>query len=404
MSFFRYVARDTAGKSVRGEIEAPDERALVNILRAKNLMIISIAERKEGAKKFKLPFMSGQSPLSELVLFSRQMATMVDAGIPLLQALEILWEQTENKEFRKTLGSVRQAVSAGSSLSQALAKQGDVFPEIFVNMIRAGEESGNLDEILDRLAGYMEKTAKLIAKVKSAMIYPSVVIFMALAITTLLLIKVIPVFKDMYADFDATLPKPTMILIQISDFLKSYIGFILVALIGIVITILQMSRTKKGGYMLDGLKLKLPVFGILIRKVSVSKFTRTLATLLRSGVPILKALEITAKTSGNQIVGEAIMKVRSSIREGENIAEPLRQSKVFPPMVVRMIGVGEKTGELEKMLNKIAEFYEEQVDAAVAGLTSIIEPMIIAFLGVVIGGIVICMFLPIFSLAQVVSG
>ena len=283
------------------------------------------------------------------------------------------------------------------------ARQGEVFSELFVNMIKAGEESGSLDDILDRLATYLEKTQRLIAKVKSAMIYPIVVCTMAVGITALILIKVIPVFKDMYADFGAALPAPTTMLINLSDFLIANMGWMSGAIGGSSVVLGKLSKTKRGMLVADSLKLKLPIFGTLLRKVAVSKFTRTLSTLIKSGVPILGALEITSKKAGNKIIENAVMKVRTAIKEGENIAEPLRAAKVFPPMVVRMIAIGEKTGELEKMLNKIADFYEEQVEVAISGLTSILEPLIIAFLGIVIGGIVICMFLPIFSLANIVA-
>lgn len=401
MGHFRYVAKDAAGKSIKGKVEAPDERSLVNLLRSKNLLIISVSEFKPSESK--IPFFGKRRPpLSELVMFSRQLATMIDAGIPVVQSMEILTEQTENVSFKKVLSGVKQSITSGSSLSQALAKQG-VFSDLFINMTKAGEEAGSLDEIMDRLAVYMEKTAKLVGKVRSAMMYPSIVISMAIGITLLLLIKVIPVFKDMYEDFDAKLPTPTLALISLSEFLQKYILYVIIALTAVVIALGQYAKTKNGGRRIDAIKLKLPIFGPMLRKMAVAKFTRTLATLIKSGVPILHALEITAHTAGNRIVEEAVLRVRTSIREGENISEPLRASGVFPPMVVRMVAVGERTGELEKMLNKIADFYEDQVETMVSGLTSIIEPLIIAFLGVVIGGIAICMFLPIFSLANIVS-
>ncbi len=401
MGHYRYVAKDQAGKSIKGKVEAPDERSLVNLLRQKSLLVISIAEFKPSDSKF--PFLGKRRPpLTELVMFARQLATMIDAGIPVVQSIEILTEQTENIAFKRVLTGVKQSISSGSSLSQALAKQG-VFSDLFINMTKAGEEAGSLDEIMDRLAVYLEKTAKLISKVRSAMMYPSIVISMAIGITLLLMIKVIPVFKTMYEDFGAELPMPTQTLISISEFLQKYIIYVLLCGVGVVIGFGQIAKTKKGGRQIDAIKLKLPIFGLMLRKMAVAKFTRTLATLIRSGVPILHALDITAHTAGNKVIEEAVLKVRTSIKEGENISEPLKASGVFPPMVVRMVAVGERTGELEKMLNKIADFYEDQVETMVAGLTSIIEPVIIAFLGVVIGGIVICMFLPIFSLANIVN-
>jgi type IV pilus assembly protein PilC len=406
MTMYQYVAKDPRGRRVKGRLEAPDQRTLGNLLRSNELSVLSITEvkGKGGGGLFGSFLGRKRAPLSELVLFSRQMATMVDAGIPLLQAIEILHEQTENRDFRAVMASVKQNVSSGSSLSQALSKQGEVFSELFINMVKAGEESGSLDEIMERLATYLEKTQRLIAKVKSAMIYPIVVCGMAVGITTLIMIKVIPVFKEMYQDFGAPLPTPTLALIAISDFLVANLGLLSGAMGTTVFLIARFARTRAGTQLFDRLKLRLPIFGPLLKKVAIGKFSRTLSTLVKSGVPILAALEITSKTAGNKVIEEAVLKVRGAIRTGENITEPLKSAKVFPPMVVRMIAIGEKTGELEKMLNKIADFYEEQVELAIAGLTSILEPLIILFLGVVIGGIVICMFLPIFSLAKIVSG
>jgi type IV pilus assembly protein PilC len=332
------------------------------------------------------------------------LATMVDAGIPLVGALDILGNQIENKTFGEIISKMRNDVETGSSLSDALAKHKKVFSSLFVNMVKAGESSGMLDEILDRLAVYMEKTSSLQKKIVSALIYPAVVSAMAVGITLLLLLKVIPVFKEIFSGFGAELPRPTAILIAISDALQQYFPVIFMIVVFLVIVIGRYVRTDKGKLQYDSLLLKMPIFGPLLTKVAISKFTRTLSTLIKSGVPILNSLEIVGKTSGNKAVEVAVETVRNNVREGESIAEPLARSKIFPYMVVRMVAVGEQSGELEKMLSKIADFYDDQVDAAVSGLTSLIEPLIIAFLGIVIGTIVICMFLPIFKLTQVVAG
>ena len=410
MPSYRYQAKDKESNSVNGVIEAPDEKSAIGLLRQKGLTPTSINEEKAkaptGEKKssFFMKFGSPKIKLSELVLFSRQMATMVSSGIPLIQALEIMAEQVEDVRFRAVLNQVKKDVATGVSFYESLAKHPNTFSQLFINMVKAGESSGSLDNILERLASYLEKTDSLIRKVKSAMTYPAVVSLMAFCITLVMILKVVPVFKSIFADFGGKLPLPTQILIMVSDTLGHY--FLIVA--GIIAAIFFMLRrffkTEKGELMLDGFKLNVPVFGIIIRKVAISKFCRTLSTLVKSGVPILAALEIVGKTAGNKIVEGTVEKVRSSIREGENITDPLTKSKIFPPLVTRMISVGEQTGELENMLSKIADFYDDQVDAAVSGITSLIEPLIIAFLGVVIGGIVICMFLPIFQLSTLVGG
>ena len=403
MPMFRYTAKERTGRAVNGVTEATDQKSLVEALRKQELIIISIKEEK---KKEKMQFgskLGGKIKLGELVLFSRQMATMIDSGIPLVQALEILSEQIENKGFRLIILEVKKDVSSGAALHEALAKHPRAFSTLFVNMVKAGESSGALDAIMERLASYLEKTDSLIRKVRSAMIYPIVVSLMAVVITLVMMLKVVPVFKSIFADFGGKLPLPTLILVSISDFLIH--NFILGAVTVVVVftLIVRFLKTDKGTVLFDSFKLKMPIFGIIIRKVAVSKFSRTLSTLVKSGVPILSALEIVGKTANNRIIESAVEKVRNSIREGENITAPLMRAKVFPPLVVRMISVGEQTGELEKMLTKIADFYDDQVDAAVSGITSLIEPLIIAFLGIVIGGIVICMFMPIFQLSTLVG-
>ncbi len=403
MALYKYVAKNANGQTVTGVLDAPDRALLIGKLREKDLVIVSIVEAKEGIKQRGGIFQSRSINIDDMVIFSRQLATMVDAGIPLVGALDILGEQMENKTFSEVILKVRDNVETGSSLSEALSKHPRIFSALFVNMVKAGESSGMLDEILDRVATYLEKTSILQKKIKSALIYPAVITTMAIAITILLLVKVIPVFKDIFAGFGAALPRPTQILIDISDFLRRYFFFGVGLLTIMIFLFIRYINTEKGRLRFDTLTLSMPIFGILLRKVAVSKFTRTLSTLVKSGVPILSSLEIVGKTSGNKLIEMAVISIRSSIREGENIAEPLAKSKVFPPMVVRMVSVGEQTGELEKMLSKIADFYDAEVDAAVTGLTSMIEPLIIAFLGIVIGTIVICMFLPIFKISTIIN-
>ncbi|MBI4975004.1 MAG: type II secretion system F family protein [Candidatus Omnitrophica bacterium] len=403
MANYKYVAKDQDGKSVTGTIEANDRSDVIATLRKKDLIIVSISEAS-SALTFSVSLFRKKIKLDDLVVFSRQLATMVDAGIPLVGALDILGEQIENKAFGTIILKIRNDVETGSSLSDAMAKHKDIFSALFVNMVKAGESSGMLDEILDRVATYMEKTSSLQKKIKAALVYPAVVSVMAIGITLLLLLKVIPVFKDIFSGFGADLPKPTLILIGISDFLQNYFLFTVIAFIILAFLFARYINTENGKLRFDTFLLKMPIFGVLFKKVAISKFTRTLSTLIKSGVPILASLEIVGKTAGNKAVEIAVDNVRTNVREGENIAEPLAKSKIFPPMVVRMVSVGEKSGELEKMLSKIADFYDEQVDAAVTGLTSMIEPLIIAFLGVVIGSIVICMFLPIFKITAIVGG
>ena len=404
MPNFKYVARDDSGKPINGFFEAADYAAAVDMLRKRGLTIVSVNESAAKSKIFAFSFRRKRVKTDDLVVFSRQLATMVDAGIPLVGALDILGSQIENKAFGEIILRIQNDVETGSSFSDAIAKHKRVFSPLFVNMVKAGESSGMLDEILDRLAVYLEKTSNLQKKIGSALIYPAVVSAMAAGITLLLLLKVIPIFKDIFSGFGAELPRPTAILISVSDALQRYFPVVFMVVVFLVIVIARYVNTDKGRLKYDSLLLKLPVFGTLLTKVAISKFTRTFSTLIKSGVPILNSLEIVGKTSGNKAVEKALDIVRTNVCEGEGIAEPLAKSKIFPPMVVRMVSVGEQSGELEKMLSKIADFYDAQVDASVSGLTSLIEPLIIALLGIVIGTIVICMFLPIFKMTSVVSG
>lgn len=402
MPVYQYVARNAEGHTVNGRLEAADKVQLVQLLGAKQLTPVTMDEAVKKERVGGL-FSSTRVPLSEIVIFARQLATMIDAGIPILQALEIAAEQTEHRGFKRILTDIAKRVASGSSIYKALSQHTRIFSEFFVHVVKAGEESGNLDEILDRIASYLEKTEKLIRKVKSALVYPAVVMTMAVAVTVLMLVKVIPVFVDIYAGSGAALPLPTQILISLSNWLRAYFVWIIIAVVMGIFGLIQFSRTENGGMIVDRFKLRMPIFGPLIRKAAVSKFTRTLGTLLKSGVPILRAIDIVAKTAGNRVLEKAIVNSGKYVREGRKLSEPFQESKVFPPMVIRMMAVGEASGEMEKMLEKIADFYDDQVDAAVSGLTSMIEPLIIAFLGIVIGGIVIAMFLPMFQMVNMIQ-
>jgi type IV pilus assembly protein PilC len=404
MSSYKYVAKDAKGNSLSGTLEAANRQEALKLLHGQDLLIISLDEAKAQPAGTR-DFFKKPVKLDDLVVFSQQLATMVDAGITLVSSLDILGQQIENSTFKKIVLDIRNKVEAGSSLSDAMGKHyEDVFSELFVNMVRAGEASGMLDDILNRLAEYLYKMNALQRKIKSALVYPAVVTAIALCVTLFLLIRVIPVFKEIYAGFGTELPRPTQALIFVSDYLGQNFVLGTILVIFIAFAIKRYLRTEGGRLRFDRLLLGLPVFGILVKKVAVSKFSRTLATLVKSGVPILSALEIVGKTSGNRVVEKAVESVRVSVREGEDIAQPLAKAKIFPPMVVRMVSVGEKSGELEKMLTKIADFYEDQVDVAVNGLTSLMEPFIIVFLGLVIGTIVVCMFLPIFKITAMLGG
>ena len=400
MPKFKYTAKDQKGRSLSGFLEAENQNAIIEELRRRQLIIISVKEaRKEERSAF-----AKKISAEDLVVFSRQLATMVNSGIPLVQSLDILGEQMENKEFRHVILTIRDDIQTGLSLSNAFSKHPKIFSELYISMVKAGETSGMLDEILDRLAVLLEKTNTLKKKVSYAMVYPIVVFSMAVVITSGLLIFVIPKFKDIFSMLGNKLPLPTVILLAISDnFIKIVPAIIVLIVLGSFL-FGRYIKTQKGRLNFDRTQLKLPIFGKLIQMVAVSRFSRTLSTLVKSGVSILTALEIVAKTTGNKVIEIALDRVRANIREGKSIAIPLAEAKVFPPMVVRMISVGEQSGELEKMLSKISDFYDEQVDIAVAGLSSVIEPVIIIFLGVVIGSIVLAIFLPILKMTSALSG
>lgn len=401
MATFRYVTKNEAGKTLSGQMEGDSELGVVQQLRKQGLTILSVEIDQAAAGR--TTHRRRRVKSNDLVVFSRQLATMVDAGLPLIQSLDALHDQTDNLGFKAIIGELINAIEQGASFSDALGQHPKVFTGLFVNMVRAGESSGTLSEILDRIAGYLEASAALRRRVKSAMIYPAVVSAMAVGITILLMVKVIPVFENIYKSFDSALPAPTLVLLTISRVMRKWIlPMIALTVVGII-ALKFWVNTEGGRFRFDRLKFRLPVFGELIKKICVSRFTRTLGVLVRSGVPILSALEIVGKTAGNKVVEAAVDEAIEEIKRGENIADPLAASHVFPPMVTRMISVGEQSGKLEIMLEKISDFYDDQVNATVAGLTSLIEPLLIAFLGIVIGGIVICMFMPLFKLSTIVT-
>ncbi len=406
MMTFEYYVKDQTGKDQTGVQEAADVTSLVASLRSQGLIIIRITEVK-ASKVFgvqqgpgKKAGKSGNVKLDDLVVFSRQMATLVGAGIPLIQSLDILAEQVDKDKFKTILRDMHHEVQGGKSFSESMLKHQKVFSPLFIHMVRAGETSGNLEEILDRVASYFEKSSALQKKVKSALMYPISVTAIAFLITFGMLTFVIPKFAVIFEGLNVELPAPTRILIAVSHFLAANWILVLSALGGIFFGITQLIKMPGVRLAWDGLKLRILVFGPLLLKVAVSKFSRTLATLVRSGVSILPSLEIVSKTAGNKQIEVMILSLMEAVRKGESLAGPLAKSDIFPSMVVRMIAIGEETGELEEMLIKIADFYDAQVDAAVSGLTSLIEPLIIVFLGVVIGGVVIALFLPILTLAQ----
>lgn len=401
MPTFKYVAKDQSSRNVVGKMVADQQSAVVEALRKRNLTIISVTLVKESGIS-KISFVRKKVKEEDLVIFSRQMATMIEAGIPILQALEALYEQVSNQYFQSVILTVKEDIQVGSSLSAAFSKHPRVFDTLYINMVKVGETGGVLNAILDRISAYLEKMLKLKREVMAAMIYPAVVVSMAAAITVLLLVKVVPTFAGIYDSFGRELPFMTQVLINISHFMQHYILFFIASLVAFGFLLKQLYRTEWGRLIVDRTVLRLPIFGDLIRKVAVSRFCRTLAILIQTGVPILESLEIVGKTSGNRVLELVVDNVRNNVREGESIAAPLAKSGVFPPMVVRMIAIGEKSGQLEKMLTKVAEFYDDQIDATVAGLKSIIEPVLIGFLGIVVGFIVIALFLPILNITQII--
>lgn len=402
MPTFKYTAKNANSQTISGKISADTQNAVIEELRKRKLTIVSISEVQQAAASSKFSFGGKKVKPEEIVIFTRQLATMVDAGIPIIHSLNALKDQVVHPTFKKTLDQIESDIQHGSGLSAAFSKHPNVFDTLFVNMVKVGESGGVLSAVLERISGYMEKSLKLQRKVKSALIYPAVVVSMAIIITVVLLVKVVPTFTSIYASLGHELPAMTQLLVNISNMLKSFLWLIIIIIGAIGYLLKQWHKTDKGAVAIDGFVLKMPIFGELLRKVAVSRFTRTLATLMQSGVPILESLDIVQKTIGNRVLELVIDHVKNNVREGESISTPLEKSGVFPPMVTRMISIGEKSGQMEKMLLKISEFYDDQVDAAVEGLTSIIEPLIIGVLGVVIGFIVVALFLPIMNMSQIV--
>ncbi|MBI4618796.1 MAG: type II secretion system F family protein [Desulfobacterales bacterium] len=402
MPVYIWEGKTRQGKIQKGEIEAVSEAAVRMQLGRQKITASKIKAKPKDLFE-NIAFFQPKVTENDLVIFTRQLSTMIDAGLPLVQALDILSSQQDNKTFKKILVQIKEDIEGGATFTDALKKHPDLFDELYVNLVAAGEVGGVLDSILNRLAGYIEKTMKLKKKVKGAMVYPISILGVAVVVVVVLLVFVIPVFQKMFAEFGAALPVPTQIVIKISDLLKSSILYIAGGLFLLGVVFKKFYGTEKGKTIIDDLVLKLPVFGPLIRKAAVAKFTRTLGTMISSGVPILDGLDITAKTAGNKTVERSIYYTKAGISEGRTIAEPLAESKVFPPMVVRMIAVGEATGALDAMLAKIADFYDDEVDAAVDTLTAMLEPMLMVFLGVVLGGLVIAMYLPIFKMAAAIG-
>jgi len=401
MSIFTYVVKDKAGKTHSGSLQMPSRNALIEQLWKREFVVLSIDERPEGRSTL-LKVGTAGVKIDQLVIFSRQLATMVDSGISITSALDVLVDQVEDRNFKQIIRKMRNDIEAGASLSEAAARHPKAFSDFFVNMLRAGESSGRLDEILDRVAAYLEKVSVLQRKVKASLFYPAFVSFLAFGITTFLIVVIVPKFKDIFQALGGQLPLPTRLLLGLSESVGKYLAMEIVGTIAAILLFRFYIGTPRGRLWFDRLTLNVPIIGKLMRKVVIARFARTLATLVKSGVPILSSLEIVAKTAENKVVEQAVMSARSSIKEGENIADPLTLSKVFPAMVTRMIAVGEKTGELEKMLSKIADFYESEVDAAVTALTSLVEPLIIALLGIIIGAIVVALFLPVFKIPTLV--
>lgn len=400
MATYVWTGRTRQGSLQNGQVEARTKEEVVSLLRRQNILVTSLRQKSFGLT---LSLSERRVSDKDLVVFTRQFATMINAGLPLVQCLDILANQTEHKKFAKAIAEVRGEVEAGRTYSEALKKHPKIFDELYVNMVLAGEAGGILDTILNRLAKHIEKAMKLKKQIKGAMIYPVTIVGVSVAVIVVLMIWVIPIFAQMFIDFGGELPLPTQVVISASAFMKQNFLYMLGAVIALGFGLKRLYSHPRGRRMIDTFALRLPIFGSLIRKSSVAKFTRTLGTLISSGVPILEAMSIVAKTSGNRIIEEALLSVKQSIAEGKTMAEPLEKTTVFPPMVTQMISVGEATGSLDTMLSKIADFYDDEVDAAVGALTLLMEPMLMVFLGVTIGFIVMAMYLPIFKMASLVG-
>lgn len=402
MPKYTWAGKKKDGKKAKGSMEAANEAVVTAQLRRQGIEPTRVKEA--GALDVELKMFAPKITTKDLVVFTRQFATMIDAGLPLVQCLDILSTQQENPTFKKILVQVKEDVESGSTFADALGKHPKAFNELYVNLVAAGEVGGILDTILNRLAAYIEKALKLKKQVKSAMTYPTTIISIAFVVIAVILVFVIPAFEKMFADFGGALPAPTQIVINMSNFVQDYILVMIGAIVVFIAVCKKIYATKRGREIVDDVALRAPVFGVLIRKVSVAKFSRTLSTMISSGVPILDGLEIVEKTAGNRTVEKAIANVRTSISEGKTIAEPLKESGVFPPMVCQMIEVGEQAGAIDTMLSKIADFYDDEVDDAVGNLTAMMEPLLMLFLGTTVGGLVVAMYLPIFKLAGTVGG
>jgi len=406
MAVYKWQGVSPRGEALKGEMEATSREAVIIRLRSQRIQPKANTIREKGkGLDMSIPMPSFGAPVAQkdIVIFTRQFATMIDAGLPIVQCLQILAAQAETPAFRKIIGEIKDDVESGTTLAEGIRKHPKVFGDLYSSMVAAGELGGILDTILVRLANYLEKAAKLKSKIKGAMIYPACIVSAAILVTLVLLIWVIPVFADVFKSFGAELPSPTQFVINLSNFLIANFWYLACIPPAAVFAIRSMYKTESGQYRIDGLLLKVPIFGPLMRKAAIARVTRTLSTLISSGVPILDALTITSRTAGNKVVERAIANARASIAGGHTIAEPLIESKVFPPMVCQMISVGETTGALDAMLGKIADFYDSEVDQTVANLMSLMEPMVILFLGVVIGGLVVAMYLPIFKLGSVIQ-
>jgi type IV pilus assembly protein PilC len=401
MPIFKWEGKTLKGSIKKGEMEAPSEAAIRIHLRQQSIIPTKIATK---GKEFKISLPGGKKVKQRsIAIFTRQLATMIDAGLPLVQSLDILSSQQDHKVFKNIIREIREDVESGSTFAGALKKHPSTFDDLYTNLVVAGEEGGILDNILNRLSNYIEKAEALKKKVKSAMIYPAIIVSVAILVVIILMIFVIPVFETIFKSAGQSLPLPTLIVLAMSKIIKKYIVVIIPAAILFVFLFRKFYKTEAGQSLIDRLLLKVPVFGMLLKKVAVARFARTLGTLVSSGVPILDGLLIVSKTAGNRTIETALMSARASIREGETIAEPLSRSSIFPPMVTQMISVGESTGALDSMLTKIADFYDDEVDVAVSNLTSLLEPFLMVFLGVVIGGVVIAMYLPIFQMASAIQ-
>jgi type IV pilus assembly protein PilC len=400
MPAYVWKGKTRDGRAVSGERVADNKEAVMALLRRDQILVSSV---KEKGRELALPKFGGGVPPKDLAIFTRQFSVMIDAGLPLVQCLEILGSQQENKTFAKILQQTRMDVEGGASLADAMRKHPKAFDDLFTNMIAAGEAGGILDTILKRLATYIEKAVKLRAQVKGALVYPVAVLSIAGIVIAVILWKVIPTFAAMFAGLNAELPLPTRFVIALSEWFVRLLPFIVIGIVLLVVAFRRYYATYGGRRLVDRTMLKLPIFGTVLQKIAVARFCRTLSTLISSGVPILDGLEITARTSGNAIIEDAIMVVRKGVESGLTVAQPLKDTGVFPPMVVQMIGVGEQTGALDAMLGKIADFYEEEVDQAVANLLTLMEPVMILFLGVTVGGIIIAMYLPLFDLISKLS-